>query len=214
MTAKSIFAALLVAAMAAGAQAVTARWTQSGTLSAKGSASLTSVAGKSFSVALVFDLSTLPEAGTNLLSAKGSAVSSTGTHPAELRLQTCAATENGSNVQGLTPSWEEVPGVNKFGTLREGTNVIGIIFKVSTSGLVADFYVNGTFCDSGRPMWGESYVNFKVSDLTAGVDGTWYAGEGIATAEDFDSLVSLPEPTVLALLAVGVAGLALRRKVA
>lgn len=36
MTAKSIFAVLLVAAMAVGAQAVTTRWTQSGTLSAGG----------------------------------------------------------------------------------------------------------------------------------------------------------------------------------
>lgn len=205
MTAKSIFAALLVAAMAAGAQAVTTRWTQSGTLSAGGKTSLTATAGESFSVALVFNLSTLPEAGTNLLSAKGSSASTV-----ELRLQTCATTENGANVQGLTPGWT-VPPENKFGTLKEGTNVIGIVFKVSTSGLVAEFYVNGVFCGSGRPNWGSGYANFKVSDLTAGVDGTWYAGEGIATKEDFESL---PEPTVLALLAVGVAGLALRRKVA
>lgn len=170
-------------------------------------------------MALVFNLSTLPEAGTNLLSAKGSSTikhvdqngnETQSTHPAELRLQTCATTKDGANVQGLTPGWT-VPDENKFGTLKEGTNVIGIIFKVSTSGLVAEFYVNGVFCGSGRPSWGESYANFKVSELTAGVDGTWYAGEGIATKEDFESL---PEPTVLALLAVGVAGLALRRKVA
>lgn len=211
MTAKSIFAALLVAAMAVGAQAVTTRWTQSGTLSAGGKTSLTSTAGESFSVALVFNLSTLPEAGTNLLSAKGSSASTV-----ELLLRTCATTtENGSNVQGWTPGWTADPNeVNKFGTLEVGTNVIGIIFKVSDSGLVAEFYVNGVFCGSGRPNWGSGYANFKVSELTAGVDGTWYAGEGIATKEDFDSLVSLPEPTVLALLAVGVAGLALRRKVA
>ena len=52
-----------------------------------------------------------------------------------------------------------------------------------------------------------------IDSLTVALaeNGTLYLAEGAATGEDF---AALPEPTALALLALGVAGVALRRKVA
>lgn len=47
--------------------------------------------------------------------------------------------------------------------------------------------------------------------MTPGVNGTLYTVAGVATKEDIGLL---PEPTALAVLALGVAGAALRRRVA
>ena len=71
-----------------------------------------------------------------------------------------------------------------------------------------DLYVNGEWINGW--VWGTNYANLVLDSVTAGVGGTLYTMDGAATAEDF---AVLTEPTALALLALGAAGMVLRRRV-
>ena len=100
-------------------------------------------------------------------------------------------------------------------------NVIGIVVQknVTVDGssrqLAIDFFVNGTLVGSATTNAYYSTSGSTDSYSTVTVNGiedyTVYTMAGAATADDF---AVLPEPTALSLLALGVAGVALRRRVA
>ena len=106
------------------------------------------------------------------------------------------------------------------GTIHEGTNVVGMVIEVANNRLtLVSFDINGeTFGPAEVGQANGCYYSgqngtMTIDSLTVALaeNGTLYLAEGAATGEDF---AALPEPTALALLALGVAGVALRRKVA
>lgn len=102
------------------------------------------------------------------------------------------------------------------GSLHEGLNVVGIVFTVENGKLTFNsFDINGTtFGPSeigGETYWTYGTITLESLAFTTTTDGTLYLAAGAATGADF---ALLPEPTALAVLALGVAGAALRRRVA
>lgn len=109
-------------------------------------------------------------------------------------------------------------------TLAEGKHVITVNFDAqTTANMTVSVYVDGklyaSFGEGGkRGLYAWVYDN-AAWDI---VDTAAY--EGLLTQDEIDSLVAkgssvlttegVPEPTALALLALGVAGVALRRRVA
>lgn len=100
---------------------------------------------------------------------------------------------------------------------REGTNVVGIRFSVEGNTTQIDWYINGTLIDSLGSFYTGSFADAAFDEIVLGAgvgdDVTVYYADGVATEANFDAIF-VPEPTALALLALGVAGLALRRRAA
>ena len=115
---------------------------------------------------------------------------------------------------GASSVWN-IPVANG-GKLADGQNVLGIVFSVDDAGLThIDWYVNGIMVTTlGGTYAGQADATF--SEIVLGAKGIELGGEvyyaaGVAGVADFGVL---PEPGALALLALGVAGLALRRRAA
>lgn len=166
----------------------------------------------SFSVALAFDLVSLEGAETTLLSVDAGSTKN-------LSASIVKSANSGDVVLKL--DWSDASGDWPTGKtysnlLTKGENLISIVFNATqTNKLYIDWYINGTFVDgslAGSMFTNNAdFANVELNGVTPGVAGTLYTVAGVATEEDIGLL---PEPTALALLALGVAGAALRRRVA
>ena len=189
----------------------------------------TGSSGGLMSYAIKFTVTALPTSGSNVIfklsnSSQGGATTNTNNNGVQVSI-----TSEGKLIIAISNHSEE--GWFSGETGNDGTNsttqnpviapngtyVLGVtVDNNSTSKGNVKVYLNDTqVAVSGS---GGAYHFYKavLDQLMCGADGittdmTVYAAEGIATGADFSNL---PEPTALALLALGVAGLALRRKVA
>ena len=174
----------------------------------------------SFSVALAFNLASLDGDETTLLSVDaGSSKNQT--------LTIKKAADSGDVILGMTwsddGSWSKTKDSSEMsklgGALKKGENLISIVVDSHNNQVWMNWYINGIFfsgaTDSvGSRFTGEGgaqFANVELNGVTPGVGGTLYTVAGVATKEDIGLL---PEPTALAVLALGVAGAALRRRVA
>ncbi len=211
MKMRLIAAALLC--LAGSAQAATLSWNDADVTANK--AQTFDWAQGSFSVALAFNLASLDGAETTLLSVDaGSSKNQT--------LTIKKAANSGDVILGMTwdgGTWSKTSSniAALTGVLKTGENLISIVFDATqTNNLYIDWYINGTFVDGNyqggsRFTNNAEFANVELNGVTPGVNGTLYTVAGVATAADIGLL---PEPTALAVLALGVAGAALRRRMA
>lgn len=218
---KKAFLFALVALCAFTAQAVSTSWTKYGTGLTSGSYELDATkTSNGVTVALVVDF-TNTEATTQQLNGILTLLTDSYTGSMSVGLS-----------NGVYNAWTHYTDngtqSTSFGTKRGdtsfnvGKNIFGISIYEGTaadnrSGVFIDYYVNGTLLDgdtigikwtgSGQEIVGLD--EFIIGSSATGADV--YVMYDRATAADY---AAIPEPTVFALLALGVAGLALKRKVA
>ncbi len=217
MDRRQVFFALALMGAFGCAQAAMLDWRQTAasageTVSA--ATLLSEPSGTTFSVALVFTVGDTQTGGPRLT------LTSSANSGAYLAVGVAGANDQGRLYRG---------NANTFysrGSIHEGTNVVGIVFEVDEADggklALVSFNINGeTFglAEVGAEEtgcywtggWTGTDLALDTVSFALAENGTLYFAEGAATGADF---AALPEPTALAVLALGVAGAALRRRMA
>ena len=213
----------LCAAGVAGAVSVSWSGATTPTAGSDGTFSTSFTDGTDFTVALVFD-SSVYNSAENASKVLRIGHSETAAHADTTG--TYIDVSKGSNGGQVTHKANGAATTLSSWNLRSGKNVLGITvdydnaWDSGTRTIVYSVYLNGnklgdfTHNTIGGPNAetpAEDYGTFVY--YRTGLSGAeLYTAGGIASGDDMIAL--LPEPTALALLALGVAGVALRRRVA
>ena len=170
----------------------------------------------SVTVSLVFTLKSLPTGDTALLTvgaSGGNAITASilgNDNDVKLKL-----TWNGGSWTRTSTNVADLADL-----LETGENQVAIVFDKGTSNeLHIDWSINGTYFDGDVTELGSKFTgstasafyNAAIDSATVGYDGRLNMIDAVASQDD---IAVVPEPTALALMALGVAGLALRRRTA